>query len=341
LITEYFRLREESLDVFSHKREPEFIMATEQFSVLLSRELATDRLVAVLDTIPASDYLKTELLQPLLLSSGSLSDRPDQDGLPLFPDGFYRHLFYPSMRRLVDMANYWKQYIGPEFKLFKNAPRDSWQTLKTAGENPLLIDMLDGEYTDKNWSIPVVRYQEGMRGLYYPGNSDGTSYCGTFFYFEPDSAASLLTTRLVIAKTKVHACRLVGVSEASVYDALEDVGTHDPILRLLARLIPNAEMTSESRLRRFVRILYEGATDTGGFKHSEHYWELFGFEDKVDQLLALAARERGIDTIALRYMTGQKRNVSEILDTRDRKDVFESVWIGREEETLATLTGIK
>ena len=330
---------------------------------LLLREIATPTIIAALCTLSSSEHLKTELLKPLILPGSHTLDQPPRifagpsdfvTDRPaevmehhVFPDEFYKLLFYPSsMRRLVDMTRFWMQYVSPEFRFFKREPKERWRALRTVTDNALLIATPEGIYEDIEWSIPVVRYQEGMHGLYYAGNATvERRYHGTFFYFEPDSDARILTERLVIAPTKATACRLVGISLLDVCQELACFTHMHPLEVIIRRFFPDEheECMYQRRVREFMNILFCGnvieryRSDGWEFDFDAHYPELFGFEDTVDQLLARGALARGIDTIALTKMTGRKRLVSEILDVRERNQLFKKMWIQRGDERLDTL----
>jgi hypothetical protein len=332
-------------------------------------EIATEPAISALKTIPATDHLKVELLQPYLLPENARIDEPhiinrrdhptkDQE-IFTFPPEFWKQLFYPrSFRRIRDMSKFWTMYVTVDFKYFRNGSKSDWRIPSTILDEPLLVSLPTTIYENTTWSIPVIRYQEGMSGMYWGKSDPDQKFCGTFFYFEPDSDSHLLTTKLLVAKNKFNACKLVGISVGKLYDMYLSnwiLGSYGDLIKLIfIEFLKDEWIQSDTGLepthtnqlrwvRQFVRILYNGELEPVDkavgwiFDFDTHYRELYAFEDPLDQLLCDEAKAMGIDTILLTRMTGSTRLVSEVLDMRDRKTMFKQMWINREDETIETL----
>jgi hypothetical protein len=334
-------------------------------------EIAIPGAITALQTVPSSDHLKIELLRPFLLPEGITIDRPlainraknpsRLEEIPTFPLVFFQQLFYPrSFRRLRDMSTFWSLYVRASFHRFRDSAEPSWRVPVVDPDTPLVVSTPSGRYEGETWSIPVTRYQEGMSGLYYGHRRipERTQFCGTFFYFEPDSDSHLLTTRLVVAKNKFNACKFVGIGLDAIYDMYHGhwlMASKQGLFKLIfIELLSDDWMEAvddesgeypdqDLRLRQLLAILYNGEVSEedrkNGWRYDfdTHHPELYAFEDALDQGLCLHAESSDIDTILLTHMTGESRLVSEVLDTRKRKKLFENMWIQRGEETLVTL----
>jgi len=73
-----------------------------------------------------------------------------------------------------------------------------------------------------NTLIPIIRYQKGMHG-YLTTRKNDKEWCGTFYYFEPDSEYLLKTPKTLITWNKITAYLYIGIPIDIVYDLLYNV----------------------------------------------------------------------------------------------------------------------
>jgi hypothetical protein len=363
--------RNDTVEILDYMEGGPYQYVQEAMQERMYNLIATESSIAALKAVPTTDHLKVELLQNYLLKEGGKIDEPAYIGFPqhppngekilIFPPEFWKQLFYAhSFRRLRDMTVFWQMYISADFKFFRSEPKDAWRIVTSPSDNRLLASTETGIYQGPIWSIPIVRYQEGMRGLYHWDVNEKSRFCGTFFYFEPDSDSHLLTANLVVAKNKFHACKLIGISAGELYDLyigarIMTTPQSEAVMKLIfiefldedwiftGKLRTPGDNNQRMRLREFIRILYNGELEPVDravgwkFDFETHYKELYAFEDELDQVLCNGAKKAGIDTVLLTRMTGNLRLVSEVLDVRERQTIFENMWIMQGEETLATL----
>lgn len=179
-------------------------------------------------------------------------------------------------------------------------------------------------------------------------------YCGTFFYYEAESPAYLKTRHLCIAVNKINAFKVLGMSFDELFAMWEDqfvtedaIYLYKPIEALLGvpenklmktyvkpniesgkrRIVP-VTTTPLQPLRPLVMQLFRKMFDLE-YPYTSFIVELYSLEDFFDQGLCRYAKEKGIDTVILTNMTGGSRNVSEVLETRDRATLFNEMVINR------------
>lgn len=173
--------------------------------------------------------------------------------------------------------------------------------------------------------IPVIRYGLGMtRGLYSTSASSG--YCGTFYYYEPDSNTLLEANNVLVTPNKITA-------------SIHLLGLENTYLNMTSSLNTFGELSEEEEpyyrpMPDDVSGGYPGYDDwrtvldnmaTGRFVPTQWNKNLYAQEDRFDQVICRAAREKGFDVILLTLMTGGNRMVSEVLDVRDRAESFNSL----------------
>jgi len=204
--------------------------------------------------------------------------------------------------------------------------------------------------------VPILRYQGMSRGHFYEHPEKQTilqpiSFCGTFFYYEAQSPAWLKTEHYCIAVNKVHAFKVLGISFENLFNKWErtfNIDMADLKEAITALLfIPEYDIPSqyvkpeiESGKRRIIPLQTkptESARDLTlrlfrkiydvDYPYKTFIGKLYSLEDYFDQLLCKAARKRNVDTVILTHMTGSERVVSEILETREREDLFNDMVI--------------
>jgi hypothetical protein len=167
-------------------------------------------------------------------------------------------------------------------------------------------------------AIPITRYSEGTgQGAYYKEGEEEKEYCGTFYYWEPDSHIYLLMGKSLYFPNKIAALLHFdpnNVELAIVIDNFVNSRKFSGIIPDRAEII--RLLTTEERV---TSKLYP--FDNFFQMSDEYIGNLFyALEDPLDQPLCLAARKAGYDTIILSRMPAQRRIVTELLDTRNRDD---------------------
>lgn len=207
--------------------------------------------------------------------------------------------------------------------------------------------------------LPVVRYP----GLYHSSNNE--KYCGKFYYFEPESSVLLDLGRTMVFASKVHAHHILlsEVLKHGGYDILwyKDkayVDKHDNIDNVSMKFIYEYifgwkyikrinGMDKEGMIecmKSYYFTLVDDPNDVPFIECADitpfyptdesPHWDPRNFPtgimDSFDQPICQYAKFLGIDTVVLQHEKGEKRSVSEVLDTRD--DSYEYL------TTVSTLT---
>jgi hypothetical protein len=173
--------------------------------------------------------------------------------------------------------------------------------------------------------LPIVRYEAGMsRGLYYE-TAEG-EFCGTYFYFEPDSGFYLESDTTYVASNKISAAIQLGLSVEKLYrDEAESWGRGraDPLAAYLAEFgYHDRKLTAEELL---VRIIHESLLiDDKNYRTAAH--PHYAFEDVLDQPLCMVGREMGVDCFLFKYCSTRTRVVSEVLDNRPRDICYNHIY---------------
>ena len=190
--------------------------------------------------------------------------------------------------------------------------------------------------------LPVVRYEK----LYYNIDEESDEaiaekgYCGTFYYYEPDSPLFLNVGNILVTSNKIDAYRkLTGLTfeelisrereEARQFWDESDNSNYlafaDNPKRLVTEIIPNESsifpIYADANTKRNA-LLIEKSSLTG---ENEYIGSVVVDEfDYIDQTICKLARDRGYDTVLLQREPGETRMVSEILDVRSREISYQS-----------------
>ncbi len=189
----------------------------------------------------------------------------------------------------------------------------------------------------KSNAIPVTRYAAGMsKGLFYINNEENT-FCGTFFYYEPESITYLAYNTVRIYRNKFQAME-------ELYNEFKINKTvPSPLIRSLIIKGGNYQMVkdyydgSESLpddMKMTINEYFHPYDDDIGLPEYEdevaslsqrkfyigYKSGLYGLEDIYDQDLCNIASKHGIDIIILTHMIGRHQVVTEVLDTRIRQE---------------------
>jgi hypothetical protein len=178
--------------------------------------------------------------------------------------------------------------------------------------------------------IPVIRYSMTAysSGYYKESGKVGRSdkYCGTFYYWEPQSHIYLIMGQSIYFTNKIIA--LLTLAPKNLYAG-------DLVLKFVVMAIdhnmanPDLDDFFDQRDAMIKLLSAEPdhpittpyfTFDSNFNKEQKYIGNIFyALEDEIDQLLCIEARNKGYDTIIFSKMPGSRRIVTEILDTRSRE----------------------
>ena len=175
--------------------------------------------------------------------------------------------------------------------------------------------------------IPVSRYGQGMsKGMYHTEEDEEFTeeqFCGTFYYYEPES-----TTFLAYKTSRTYFNKSDALDKLGQEFDDELIGYIDGFLQMHM----NGEIPPDLKLtpKEYIRIFEDKEQFyTPTVSDTPHYLanilNLYAIEDEHDQTLCNAGREHDIDIIILTHMIGSNQIVTEVLDTRSRVDSFRSL----------------
>lgn len=186
---------------------------------------------------------------------------------------------------------------------------------------------MEGKY-----SIPVTRYASSKTAGKYHGEPK-EEYCGTFYYYEPESTTFLIAEKVLITQTKYAATQYFLTS----FRASEK-------LRMEAEKISSKYIESykDWEENKYAKNLLYTPLELVKYEFFDHFCRighfasdvpqvplycgeitgLYAKEDGFDQILCLLAKEAGIELVVLTRMVGKKQIVTEVLDARSREESF-------------------
>lgn len=235
---------------------------------------------------------------------------------------WFRKISYYKRKGIEEAESLGLLLYAPELLYRSNRPITDMSIYRGPGNRTLYRNevvneaiLLDGN----KWKvIPVTRYSSGMsRGLYHP---NGGSYCGTFYYHEPQSGTLLAYKTSLVAFNKLDALSKLDPSRNII-----DFKKTNPLLmeHYEGKLPKDLRLTPME----YSRIKHK---NYGGTISQNRYYvgkllELYAAEDEFDQEICLLAKDQDIDLIILTHMVGSHQIVTEVLDVRDRNDSFNSL----------------
>lgn len=176
---------------------------------------------------------------------------------------------------------------------------------------------------------PVNRYQLGEVGYLTVIGHEENQWCGTFYYYEPESPFFLYAPRVLVSWNKITACLDLDMDFDTVahivYESRKTWIKFDQNDNEIEGYPNNmgfnvAGTTKQEQWTNVTRAYQHRKIDP-----TIHIPEFYAAEDAFDQPLCLLAAQNQIDVIILKYMTGETRVVTEILDTRDRTASFSNI----------------
>lgn len=202
--------------------------------------------------------------------------------------------------------------------------------------------------------LPVLRYED----LYHQKSKIEKEFCGTFYFFEPESEMMLNMGKVLICSNKVD-CLFklqpnIPINKSFAFNAyldivnsiygegyfVDDIGIHnfpedivdkkefkrqvESVLPLVTKISNNVnDIDSLFVNGKLYNNFYEEIKVDDG-ELIEKYWgnKFASSWDYLDQILCNEARKQGYDTIILQRETGENRINTEILDVRSRVDSY-------------------
>jgi len=189
--------------------------------------------------------------------------------------------------------------------------------------------------SDEQWKvIPVTRYASGMsKGLYF--TEIGTEYCGTFYYYEPES-----TTLLAYKTSESHFNKYTAVkalldqgTDVDTMNLLNQLANNRYFMAFVSGVLPKDLMLTPTEYISFItqnpNIENPSIQSDIISDNSKHYvgtiLSLYALEDGFDQPLCELGRDKNLSIIILESMIGSHQVVTEVLDTRPREESFRSL----------------
>lgn len=177
---------------------------------------------------------------------------------------------------------------------------------------------------DTNEFIPVTRYAEGMsKGLYFKDDNDEDDdgvkkYCGTFYYFEPESTTFLRAdpTRILRAIDKVDAAQKLRFAKEIFGHLTVPFLHHDLLMSKRDWEFSGRPTTPKEQYYNLNNVAVDEVF------YAAHKLKVYALQDELDQPICEAARAQGYDVIILEKMVGSRQIVTEVLDTRPREESF-------------------
>jgi hypothetical protein len=226
--------------------------------------------------------------------------------------------------------------FAPE-QMYKQTRRPiNYMGMFQTAESPILRTVPDNQLF-----IPVTRYANDMSGsLYFKDKKPDEDFCGTFYYYEPESTTYLYSNSVLRAKNKREAVRtlwekLVTEGKSSSKGSVRDLLQANYNQLMYALEDSNLMFTPTQ----FIELgkTWSSAIDIDIYKfpidpniQDRQFYCAFtlGFyaaEDDFDQALCELGREAGYSAIILEKMVGSRQIVIEVLDTRPREESFRNL----------------
>jgi len=234
------------------------------------------------------------------------------------PNSFRLLLFAPklvysqSKRAKTTMDMFYKKTRG---KVLRLPPNTSWKDFKDL--------------------IPVTRYAEGMsKSLFFKdtGDKQKNSYCGTFYYYEPESTTFLECNqnKILKARDKEDAANKLQV-EMPKTDMGFHVTFHGGVNRGLM-LRPDEFLQAYKQTKRFdynhrglEEFFRKENLQSDREFYTAHIFHYYALQDDLDQDICWAAHQQGYQVIFLTHMIGSRQIVFEVMDTRPRNVSFDNL----------------
>jgi hypothetical protein len=206
--------------------------------------------------------------------------------------------------------------------------------------NTVLLDNVEWKV------IPVTRYTAGMRRGLFLGETNINEFCGTFYYYEPESTTLLAHQTSASYFNKYIAVQALN-GDPSI---LEQFTGNLKFMKYSNGELPQDAMLTPDQYNAFlldVNSEYEKLAMTGSLTETQDSYynpsmqykdtkgvspnpyyiggEFYAIEDDLDQPLCELGKANNLEIIILESMPGKYQVVTEILDTRKREDSVRSL----------------
>jgi hypothetical protein len=233
-------------------------------------------------------------------------------------------------------------FYGKDYLYKSNRPKTDMSIFRQNNSkryNPRIVRQ-EGKYIfniiGELKGLPVTRYSSGMsKGLFYKEDNLNDKYCGTFYYYEPESTTYLIFKTYRIYRNKYQAYldlyNITKVDERKKYIPISKLKNETTLEQDIIHKKQYEYYTNPSKFPDNL-MMYPDEIDSS-LKHlskrqryAGNILGLYALEDIFDQVICLKAREKNIDVILLTHMVGSHQIVSEVLDTRSRINSFSSLY---------------
>lgn len=278
--------------------------------------------ISIVQKIPTSSYLRTLILSPFLNYDPRFVILSRRLAKMDFALAFIELLKYPrSQRTLSDMSIFWKWYnIQPQYIPMLQS---NW-SIVNIDENMLPIMKWGIQKAQNAIALPIARYQSSKTQGFYYHPTEKQNYTGTFFYFEIDSPAFLVTKSILVAPNKIYAAKLLNIPFEEVIEIagflIRKFEGYN--LAVFQKAFPEYDLKTSIDL---VRMFYDIPITSYRSDECMELWR--SSEDSFDKPLWLYAIDNGVTTILLTHMVGTHRLVSEVFATQERHELFKNMYI--------------
>lgn len=179
------------------------------------------------------------------------------------------------------------------------------------------MPFLSTDFCSGSHYLPVLRYTK----LYQSKREGENIYCGTFYFFDPDSNRYLSLGKILIANNKVDA--YWKLFPYLTEDAKETVEKIEKSRNKFRFSLPSVFLQDQGDADKDYQIADQLQTPLYLNQNGVYIGRKFmGNFDYLDQIICRAGIRAGFDTILLQREPGESRAVSEILDLRPREESY-------------------
>lgn len=214
---------------------------------------------------------------------------------------------------LVDGNGLMLGILAPDLVYKSGRPKTDMSIFRNSNSNRVSKDEIVGDQWGEWKVIPVTRYAAGMtRSRYYNDMTKKQEYCGTFYYYEPESTTYLAYKKAFRSFNKTTAIKKLGVTDEKLLEKMDLAKS----MTRVTRHINGAEPRD---------LIYTYELEDGSKVEYYAGRRYYAAEDYLDQDLCKVAAAAGYDIVILEAMVGSFQVVTEVLDVRSRQDSFLSL----------------
>jgi hypothetical protein len=294
--------------------------------------------------------------RPPLVEDPIEEDEEDELDLAKWPRWHYCTI-ETYRREAIETANSLPLLLYAPDQVYEKSkrPKTDMQLFRTPGAVVAHREQIHGDTINlkgDNWKVlPVTRYAVGMsRSLYYQDVSEEQTFCGTFYYQEPESRTFLAYHKILETRSKYSAVRQMEKQLGRHKLYIPGVDPYrkdkDSLMAFFSKeYIAFAEgksglpddllFTPVEAFTHFPPIKHQLLDPTLYLENAERLPQrkrylgvalgFYAVEDILDQYMCSLAEELGYDIVLLTHMVGSHQVVSELVDVRLRKDSFDSL----------------